>query len=183
MDLKRTSAFAGAAVCAISLGVTSLASAKVSTRTFANTFPFANKLCTETKAGLGNAHRKADAAAIIADCTTLEMKYQELTKAASTGQAAVRTAIANDKASFQTACPKPPTASTPAVRVAACRTAKHNEQVTFRHIAVQRFEVINNFVKGLQSARLTFWTAIHALPGASSIKPDVPIPSPTPPKH
>jgi hypothetical protein len=176
MNLKRTSAFAGAAACALTLGFTSLASADASSRTMANTFPVANKLCTEVKAGGGNAKLKAEATQIIADCTTLETKFQELTKTAIAGQTVVRTALAADKVAFKTACPK--VISTRA----ACRIAKRTLLLDKHRLSLQRFSVDFTFLKGLEAARLAFWTSVRSLPGGAHLKADAVINPPTPPK-
>ena len=172
MTLKRTSAFVGAAACALTLGVTSLASADAAHQTFATTFPLANALCTKVKAGGGGAKLKANATQIIADCTTLEMKFQELNKAALTGQAAVRTALHADNVAFHTACPKPVTDR------AACRTARRTLQADIHRLFVQRFNVDFTYLKGLEAARLAFWTSVKALPGAASLQADAVIHTP-----
>lgn len=178
MDTKRITAFAGAAACAVSLGATSLASASNTPPTFANTLPFANKLCTEVKAGAGNAHRKAVAPKIIEDCTELETKFQELRSAELLGMTSVRAGFAANKLAFDTACPKPTaTTNTPAQRV-ACHAAKRLRQATAHRLFLQRFTVITTFIKGVDEARLKFWTAIKALKGQNSIKPDATIPLP-----
>ena len=182
MNWRRMAALAGAAACAFSLGVTSVTSANVSGRTFANTFSIANKLCMEVRANGPNKHRKAFATQIIADCTALEMKFQELTTTALAGQAAIRTALAANKTTFQAACPKVPTSSTPPAARRACNTAAHNRQVVFHKLAFQRFEVLFTYHKGLDEARFTFWSAIKALPGSKGIKVDAVIPLPKPPK-
>ena len=176
MNPKRISAYAGAAACALSLGVTSFASANASQRTMANTFPVANKLCMEVKAGGGNARVKANAAAITTDCTTLETTFNELTKTAITGQTTVRAALVANGVTLKTACPKPTT-----VR-AVCRTTRRTVQVSNRKLFIQRFEIAFTYQKGLEAARLAFWTAIKALPGDKGLKADSTIPLPTPPK-
>jgi len=176
MNPKRISAFAGAAACALSLGVASLASANASQHTVANTFPVANKLCTEVKAGGGNARIKAEATQITALCTTLETTFQGLTKTAITGQTTVATALAADRVAFKTACPKATVTRT------ACRTAKATLRAQVRSLFVARFTVDFTYQKGLEADRLAFWTGIKALPGAKGLKPDAAIVIPKPPK-
>jgi hypothetical protein len=99
---------------------------------------------------------------VLADCTTLENGLNAARAAEIAAKAPIATALATQRSATKAACAKPATR-------AACRLARHNERTAVSALETQRLTVLRTYYHTIDTNRKTFWAAIHALPGGSSV--------------
>jgi hypothetical protein len=131
-------------------------------KTFQQLYPVASRLCAEVAKGGGPAPLRPSAAQVLADCTTLENGLNAARAAEIAAKAPIATALATQRSATKAACAKPATR-------AACRLARHNERTAVSALETQRLTVLRTYYHTIDTNRKTFWAAIHALPGGSSV--------------
>jgi len=165
------------AVAAVTLGVAAPASAHVNPRSYARTYPIASSLCSRVAAGDTPNRLAADAPQITADCSALGNSYEQALSSYQTAVAPiagqVESTLAAVRAARQTAVQTGSwTAYASAVKQALG---------TLKGLRSQERVAEQAYVTSICAARRTFWTAIHALPGAGSLPSDTGAPTAPPP--
>jgi hypothetical protein len=144
--------------------------APAGTRSFAQSFPVASKLCANALAGtLKSKKLKAQAAAIIADCTELEEAFAAAQLTVNTARTTDNAQIAVDRAAIKAACP-PAMVGKP-----ACRSVRATEKVAIKALVANRLAAVHAYYKSVEGLRKAFWSKIRALRGLSHIHADKPV--------
>jgi hypothetical protein len=136
--------------------------ASAAPKTFQQLYPVASRLCAEVAKGGGPAGLRPSAAQVLVDCTTLENGFNAARATEIAAKAPIVTALAAQRSATKAACAKPATR-------AACRLARHNERAAVSTLETQRLTVVRTYYHTIEANRKAFWTAIHALPGGSSV--------------
>lgn len=153
------------------LALPTAALAKPGTRSFQETYPVASKLCSESPLP---GKLQSSATQVATDCTALQNSYNTAVTAGQTAETSFASAVAAARAARQAACvPKPTTfAGKVACLKARLKATKAiNSQRVGLRLALKQFHL------SIEQARVTFWTAIHALKGGAGIPADTPAPN------
>jgi hypothetical protein len=163
------------AALAVTLGVAAPgASAKARPHSYWRTYPFASSLCARVAAGHAPKRLAADTTQITAACTALNDSY---TQARTTYQAAVAPIASQVKSTL---------ASVRSARKTARQTgdwtayqaAVTQAVATLKSLRAEVRAAEQTYVAAVRAARQTFWTTIHALRGAGSLRADAGPPAP-----
>jgi hypothetical protein len=159
-----------ASACAL-LILPAAASARPGQRSFAQTFPDASKLCTNIAAGRGPTKLRPDASQVDGLCGTLKTSF---TTAQGTYYATV-TPLKEEATALVTAT-REACATRPST---TCKTTREENKAALKGLRAKVATAGTTYRTSIESARQTFWTAIHSLRGGAGITPDTGTP-PTP---
>ena len=156
-------------VAAVALGVAApAASAHANPRGYAHTYPVASSLCARVAAGHTPKRLAADTTAITAACSTLSDSYQQ---ALGTYETAVAPIAGQVTSTVQTVRAARQTAEQ-TQSWTAYRAAVAEARTTLKGLRSQERAARQAYVAAVRTARQTFWTTIHALPGARTLPAD-----------
>jgi hypothetical protein len=163
---------AGAAAVAAIAGVLALpsgAGALAGKRSFAQTFPVASALCAEVGRGSGPRRLRRSAARVLSDCATLQSSFNTARATVLAAQASIAAASAPLRAELAKPC-------APSARHhEACEKAHRKYRRALAGLGRQRVRAAHVYYAAVEAARLTFWSAVRALPGAGHVREDAPI--------
>jgi len=164
-------------VATVMLGLaTPAASARVSPRTYARTYPIASSLCSRVAAGQTPKRLAADTTQITAACSALSSSYQQALDTYDTAVASipgqVKATLEGVRAARQTA---EQTGSWSAYEAVLAQAV-----ITLNGLRAQERGAEQAYITAIRAARQTFWTTIHGLPGAGPLPSDTGTP-PAPP--
>jgi len=145
-----------------------LASARPGQRSFNQTFPIASRLCMNVAKGGGPAKLRADAAQVKALCSTLLSSFTTTQANYFSTVTPLRQQIIAVNAQTRQACATRPSP--------LCRSTRQMDRAKIAGIRAQIRAAGNTYRTSIQTARRTFWSAIHALRGGVSITADAGIP-------
>ncbi|HEV2980398.1 MAG TPA: hypothetical protein VGX51_03125 [Solirubrobacteraceae bacterium] len=151
------------------LAMPALASAHAGSKSFAETYPVASRLCANIERGSGPKRLRASAAQVTADCSALRLSFNT----AHTTVLAARLRIARTAAADRTAAALECAGAL--THKPSCTKARTKETLELQHLLAQRKSANHAYYRAAESARVTFWNAIQALPGGKGIAPDKPI--------
>ncbi len=156
-------------VAAVMLGVAApAASAHPRPHGFGVTYPVASSLCSRVAAGHTPKRLTGDTTQISAACSTLTGSYQNALSTYTTAVAPiagqVESALASVRAAQQTA--------EQTHTWTAYATAVKQALITLKGLRSQERTAEQAYITAIRAARVTFWTTIHGLPGASSLPTD-----------
>jgi hypothetical protein len=167
--IRRTSILV-VAVCA--LVAAPVASAHPGQRGFARTYPHASRLCAKVANGHAPKKLAASAAQVTAACNTLRTSFTGAQTAWTTTTAPLKQQGTDALKTLRATCRQ---ARANHDR-AACRTARRSTRATLKTLRGQVRTAAAAYHTTVQGARATFWSAIRALRGGSSITPDTTVP-------
>ncbi|HEX4107179.1 MAG TPA: hypothetical protein VHX88_03550 [Solirubrobacteraceae bacterium] len=144
------------------------ADAKAGSKSFAQTYPRANHLCTRTEAGNPPTKLAGETAQVDADCTALTNSFNSAVTAVQGAQSTYATGLQNALMAKDTACAPPATEL-------ACREAKITYRAAVRTLKANHRDAVRMYYISAEAGRRTFWAEIHGLRGGASITPDTPI--------
>jgi hypothetical protein len=156
------------AATAGSLAIPAAANAKAGDRSYQQTYPLASRLCTEVAAGQRKRLQRV-APQVAAECALLQSGFTAAQTTVLTARATITSAIAADRAVIVAACP-PPNVGKP-----ACEGTRHTESVAIGVLRHQKIAAVHHYYRTIEANRVAFWHAIHALRGASRLRPDAAI--------
>jgi hypothetical protein len=151
------------------LAVPGVAGASAGQKSFAETYPVASRLCAKTEQGTEAQKLHASAPQILADCTSLKQRFEAARTAVLAAHRAILAARLADRAAANAAC------IGALLHKPSCTKARLTELNKLNHLNAQRILANRAYYRAAEGARIAFWTAIRALPGAKSISPDQPI--------
>lgn len=157
-----------AAVAMVTAVAAPSASARVRPHTYAHTYPVASSLCARVAAGQVPKRLAGDTTQITAACNALGNSYSQALSTYETAvspiSGQVKSTLASLRAALQTARQSHDWSAYQAAVTQAVSTLKGlRSQVQTARQA---------YVSAIRTARQTFWTTIHALPGAGSLPAD-----------
>jgi hypothetical protein len=139
--------------------------------TFQQTYPVASNLCAKVAAGTENRHLKADLAVAQTACTALESTFTLAASTVLTARTALEPQIAADKAASAAAC-------STGQPVLTCNHTRHTDRAAITALAAELRVAKHTYFITVNSARSTFWSAIHTIPGEHRATADLPLPVP-----
>ena len=162
---------AGALAAACTLGICAVAAASAGHRSFEKTYPLASKLCANVAKGDGPKHLRSSATKVLADCAALVASFKAAQLEVLTAESSIAQARAAQHTTVLSAC-----AGTLADKP-SCAHARNKARKALDGLEQQRIRAARAYYVAVESARRTFWKAIHALPGGADILADKPIPA------
>jgi hypothetical protein len=141
-----------------------LASARPGQRSFNQTFPVASKLCTNIANGAGPAKLRADATQIKALCATLLSSFTNAESTYFSTVTPLRQEVISLNAKTRLACATRPSPT--------CKSTRKADRAQIHAIRAQVRSAGTTYRTAIQTARHTFWNAIHALKGGASVTAD-----------
>jgi len=141
-----------------------IASAKPGQRSFNQTFPVASRLCANIARGAGPAKLRADAAQIKTLCAALLSSFTNAQSTYFSTVTPLRQEIIAVNAKTRMACATRPSPT--------CKMTRQADRATIRGIRVQVRAAGTTYRTSIETARRTFWAAIHALRGGVKITAD-----------
>jgi len=160
---------AGAVAGACTLGICGVASASAGHRSFEKTYPLASRLCANVAKGDGPKHLRSSAAKVLADCAALEASFKVAQLTVLSTDSTIAQARAAQHASVLSAC------AGALAHKPSCDRARHKARKALVSLEQQRIRAAHAYYVAVETARRTFWKAIHALPGGADIQADKPI--------
>jgi hypothetical protein len=155
----------GLAVSAtVLLCLPAVASARPGQRSFDQTFPVASRLCTNVAAGRGPTRLRPDASQVAGLCSTLETSFTTTQTAYFNTVTPLRQQALALVAQTREACATRPSAT--------CKSTRKANRATLAGLRGQVRTAGTTYRTAIEAARKTFWSAIHAIPGASGITAD-----------
>jgi len=164
----------GFAVGALALLVLpSAASARPGQRSFDQTFPIASRLCTHVAHGQGPIKLRPVSAQVAALCATLSTSFTTTQSGYFATVTPIRQQVIAVQAQTRQACALRPSPT--------CRTARMQARKTLAGLRAQVRAAAATYRAGNETARRTFWSAIHTLRGGTGIVPDTSVTTVAPP--
>jgi hypothetical protein len=147
----------------------SVAAAKAGDKTFAQTYPYASKLCDRAAAGTLPKKLRPQTTAVMTDCAALRSSFNTAVGAVQTAHTTYANGLATAKATRNAACVTTP------VNHQACKAARIVYRATVKNLAAAHRLAVKAYYVAVESARRTFWAEIRVLRGGATITPDGPI--------
>lgn len=155
----------GFAACACALLILpTAASARPGSRTFNQTFPIASGLCTNIAAGRGPAKLRADASQIAGLCGSLRTSYLNAQNTYFATVTPLKTQATALVTATRQACATRPSA--------ICKSTRQTNRPILRGLRAQVRVAGVTYRSTIETARKVFWSQIHTLRGAATLKPD-----------
>jgi hypothetical protein len=156
------------AAAAAPLVLPGAASAKAGDRTYQQTFPLASRMCANLAAGKARRLRPF-AVQVTADCAKLQSSFEAARSAVLAAHTATATAVAADRATVTASCAGPLKGGV------GCKHARRTEGRAIAALMRKQMRDAHRYYRTIESDRVAFWKAIHALPGLADIHADAPI--------
>jgi hypothetical protein len=160
-------ATAAAAAAIATLALPSAAGATAGKKSFNQTYPVASRLCAEVAQGKGPKRLRRNAARVLVDCSALQSSFNASRSAVLLTFASLAAQGSAARAGLAKPCTGPH-------RLACDRT--HNKD---RHLlgglSRQHIRAARLYYSSIEASRLSFWSAIRALPGGKDLREDAPI--------
>jgi hypothetical protein len=166
MNPRRHLGAAATAAAVATLALPGAAGAAAGKKSFAQTFPVASRLCTNVSQGKGPARLRSRAASVIADCSALQGSYNAARANVLVTQAGLAAQGTSARAGLATPC-----TGTARNRL-ACAKAHNQDRRVLGGLGRQRVKAAHAYYMTIESARLTFWKSIRALPGGAGLRED-----------
>jgi hypothetical protein len=162
----------GAAALALTatLGLTSVAGASAGAKSFEKTYPVASRLCANIAKGAGPKRLRKSATQVLADCTSLQSSFNAAGATVLSTDASIASARAAEHALTKARC------AGKLEHRQSCVLARHRAVKVLAALERQRIHAARAYYAAVESARRSFWTAIHMLPGGGGLHADAPIP-------
>ncbi len=141
-----------------------IASARPGQRSFNQTFPIASKLCTNIANGAGPVKLRVDAPQIKVLCATLLSSFTNAESTYFSTVTPLRQQIISLNAKTRLACATRPSPT--------CKATRKDDRAQIRTIRGQIRSAGTTYRTSIQTARKTFWAAIHALKGGATVTAD-----------
>ena len=156
-------------VAAVMLGVAApAASAHPRPHGFGVTYPVASSLCSRVAAGQTPKRLAGDATQITVACSTLTDSYQSALSTYTTAVAPIAGQVQSTLATVGAARQTAEQTHSWTAYAAAVKQAL----ITLKGLRSQERTAQRTYITAIRAARVTFWTTIHGLPGASSLPTD-----------
>jgi hypothetical protein len=160
----------GAAVAAAAtLGLSGVAGASAGQLSFQKTYPIASRLCANIGRGAGPKRLRHSAAQVLSDCSTLQNTFNGARVSVLASEAAIAHEVATDRAATGLAC------AGPLAHRVSCTRARVKQRKQLGALGRQRVHAARAYYATVETARIGFWTQIHALPGGAGLHPDASI--------
>jgi hypothetical protein len=150
------------------------ASAHPSPRSYWRTYPVASSLCSRVEAGQTPKRLAADTAQLNAACTALSNSYQQALSAYESAVAPIASQVESTLTSLAASRQAAAESHDWSSFASALRLAR----TTLKGLRAQERTAAQAYVSAVRAARRTFWTTVHALPGAGSLPSDSGNPAP-----
>jgi hypothetical protein len=140
------------------------ASARPGQRSFNQTFPVASRLCTNVAAGAGPSKLRPSKTQVAALCSTLGTSFTTAQTTYFNTVTPIKQQVVALRAQVHEACAMRPSS--------ACKTARQQARTTLAGLRAQVRAAASTYRTSIQTARHTFWNAIHALRGGAGLTAD-----------
>jgi hypothetical protein len=167
---RQIAAAAAAAAGTLVLAFPGVAGATAGAHNFEQSYPVASKLCVTVAKGGGPAKLRANAAMVLADCTTLQNEFNTARASVIATEAAIASALTTDLTTRRALCTSKP------AHPIRCNNARRHSQHLHRRLGKQKLAAARAYWRTIEAFRAQFWAEIKALPGGKDLAPDKPIP-------
>jgi hypothetical protein len=158
------------------LAVPAIAAAHPGQRGFERTYPHASRLCAKVANGHTPKRLAGSTDKVTADCSALKTSFTAAQTAYTTATAPLRQQATDAVKALRATCRQAHASHDKA----ACKTARQQTRATLKSLRGQVRTAGQAYHVAVDGARKTFWTAIRALKGGSSLTPDSTVgPGPT----
>lgn len=155
----------GFAACACALLILpAAASARPGARSFNQTFPIASRLCTNIAAGHGPAKLRQDASQIAGLCGSLKTSYLNAQSTYFSTVTPLKAQATGLVTAVRQACATRPSA--------ICKSTRKTDRPILKGLRAQVRAAGATYRATIETARKAFWSQIHTLRGAATLKPD-----------
>jgi hypothetical protein len=170
MTSRRPYGAAVAAAAIATLAFPGAAGATAGKRSFDQSFPVASRLCANVAKGAGPARLRKSAGQVLADCGALQSSFAADRAGVLAVNASLAAQAAAARSGLAVACTGTPKHRLP------CQKAHNKDRRILSQLSRQRVKAAHVYYSSIEAARVSFWSAIRALPGGASLREDSRIP-------